>query len=193
MFNVIGIVGKARSGKDTAAKVLTDMNPYVVRRALADSLREDLVAMGFGEDVGQFMGNDRHPLRRRLLQIWGTEHARAFDSGYWFHRWASWCLEEHGRNAQLVGVVIPDIRFPDEAERVMGKYLGHLLFIDADERLGGDQVPAHASEDHYQTILGKWGSHHRFMVVRNDVRLGQFQARCEKVFQEWGYDYIPDK
>jgi hypothetical protein len=137
--NVILLTGRARSGKDTAAKFLTEQG--WVRVAFADPLREVCVrinpqiALNISETIsvfGRFQVSQTSVVRlseivervgwdtakqipevRRLLQVTGTEAIRGVlgDS-----TWTNLALE---KVAQLVGegkkVVVTDCRFANEA------------------------------------------------------------------------------
>ena len=182
MINVIGIVGRARSGKDTAALHLMSMNNKVIRRALADCLKEDVVKLKLAEPEHIRAKDSR---TRRILQVWGTEHGRCVDPDYWFLRWSHWVLREQARRP-FEAVVIPDIRFLNEAKACLEIFNGHLLFIDADERLGRNEF-THASEQDFPEIVKQCRDHCRFEYINNNCSLGLFKEQCTAVFKEWGY------
>jgi len=183
MIRAVGIVGRARSGKDTAATILRHMNGRVVRRALADALKEDILALGLA-DKEQLQRKD--PRTRRVLQVWGTEHGRCIDDDYWFLRWSHWVMAEQARRP-FEAVVIPDIRFPNEANACLNVFQGYLLYIDADERLQTPRVQDHASESHFEEIVQAHKGHPRFAYVRNNDSLKVFESRCLKAFGYWGF------
>lgn len=182
-MKIIGISGRARSGKDTAAQYLIKKNPAIIRRALADSLKEDAVKMDFATMEECMSKAD--PKVRRFLQLWGTEHGRCIDSDYWLLRWSQWVLSAYIRNPKLEGIVIPDIRFPNEAEAVLNTFGGYLLHIDADKRIA-DEIQPHASESHFQEIekMAQFSACGR--VVLNNGPEGFFEVALSGIFIGWG-------
>jgi hypothetical protein len=115
---IIGIAGYARSGKDTAAEVLTAEYGYT-RYSLADRMREAMVILNpllrdeiRLNDVLPEIGWDgvkaNFPLIRELLQKFGTEVGREmFGTDFWVDQVISNLPD--GEMA-----VIPDVRFPNE-------------------------------------------------------------------------------
>lgn len=148
-MKIIGIHGRARSGKDTLASFLVDHHGFH-RIGLADPLRrfvgditglseEQLMDGAVKEEPIPWL-NDKSP--RYLMQTLGTEWGRALVSdGVWLA--VAHAKIEAARKAGFAGVVIPDIRFDNEAEWVneMGGEVVHLV------RPGAVQVNAHASEN----------------------------------------------
>jgi hypothetical protein len=158
---VLGFTGRARAGKDTAARWWVERHGFV-RLGFADGLVAEvrrmlprtLLALAHQAfDTGQLGGQwttDSNmvsvllalkpaPLRA-LLQEWGTDLRRASDPDYWIDTWrAAWA--ERGFPA----VVVPDVRFLNEAAALQA-HGGHVLRV---ERAGID-LPAglatHASE-----------------------------------------------
>jgi hypothetical protein len=143
MAGNIGVIGRARTGKDTAGKWLVDNRGYE-RVAFADPLREcalaldpivgtdddDLAAPGerLSEAVG-FWGweraKDRIPEVRRTLQRIG-QGVRAIDEDFWLR---TALKKVTAANEGGSPVVITDVRYPNEAESL--KRAGfHLLYVE---------------------------------------------------------------
>lgn len=114
---LIGITGRARSGKDTAADVLKyrlGLHKYALGGPLKDMLKT-----GFGD---HFHEGDRDGIcketgvsYRRMMQTLGTEWGRGLNDNIWLNlaqtRW-----EQIQKSKLYAGMVISDVRFPNEAE-----------------------------------------------------------------------------
>lgn len=130
-MQVIGIAGKMGAGKDTIADVLVAHHGFR-RLSMADALRAEcagaldtgIAPVGCPNDIRLVIESDGwHPdavyakptgaSMRRLLQWWGTEYRRTQDRHYWVKRTAAII-----RDSRIESVVIPDIRFDNEASMV---------------------------------------------------------------------------
>lgn len=147
-MKLVGIHGRARSGKDTLADFLVRHHNWK-RIGLADPLRL-FVSQITGIPVEDLMDGDvkEAPLPwlggkspRQLMQTLGTEWGREYVcSDVWL------CVAERliGEAAKqgYAGVVVPDIRFDNEAEWIkeLGGTLVHL------HRDGVAEVAGHKSE-----------------------------------------------
>lgn len=153
----IGIVGRKRSGKDTAAQALVRERGYA-RHGLADPLKDAALKLdpyvhvlpeyGLGirlsevvEAHGWEAAKDVFPEVRRVLQKLGDEAGRqVHGERTWIDQLLRRVAEEnaHGRP-----VVVPDVRYPNEADEL--RRAGFLVVrID---RPGCDPAPGeHASE-----------------------------------------------
>lgn len=165
MHRNIGIVGRKRSGKDTAAAALVEELGYV-RHGLADPLKEsalkldpivDFVDAGTrGEDRwveplrlsevvlvdGWEVAKDEHPEVRRILQKLGDEAGRqVHGERTWIDQLLrrTWAANDAGHP-----VVVPDVRYPNEAEALR---TAGFLVVRIDRPGFCDPVPGeHASE-----------------------------------------------
>lgn len=156
MSKIIGLAGKAGSGKDHTYDYLKMVhldiigNPLVVIRvAYADGVREEIQdVLGVDSDI---LYQKPYPEEiRRLLQWWGTEYRRAQDADYWVKKGMAEAIRlADGPTVHLV--VITDVRFANEASAI--QEAGGLVYevVASDEvrreRLGGQLPPAHASEE----------------------------------------------
>lgn len=127
----IGLIGKARSGKDTAAAHLVASRSYT-RLAFADPLKEmalrvdpfvfsrpyfegldtdDVRLSEVVEDFGWERAKDRFPEVRRLLQHMG-QTVREYDEDFWLR-----ILLDKVKGASLwnMPVVVTDVRYRNEA------------------------------------------------------------------------------
>jgi hypothetical protein len=150
----IGIIGRARVGKDTTGKWLVDNRGYR-RVAFADALKDAALTLNpIIADHGDDMGPDYYRLSdivrdygweqakeshevRRTLQELGMA-IRAIDPEFWLRAALAKVTEA---NESGVPAVITDVRFPNEADRLRRAGF-HLVYID---RPGVPQLD-HASE-----------------------------------------------
>ena len=118
---IIGLSGYARSGKDTVAELLV-LNYEFKRVAFADGIRDALIALNpilhdghRLNEIVQMYGWDVAKSKdevRRLLQVMGTEVGRKLiNEDVWVWR----LFNTIGDNERIV---IPDVRFPNEANMV---------------------------------------------------------------------------
>jgi hypothetical protein len=153
MPEIIGLVGFARTGKDTAAQTLIDdfgferlsfadpirnaiytLNPYVTEAGLR--LQNLVDMLGWDACKTQYLEV------RRLLQVFGTEVAREqWSDSFWVDLGFSQ-MKPDGK------YVITDVRFPNEAEAVKA-HGGRLWKII---RPGVGPVNGHASDSFIDQI-----------------------------------------
>lgn len=116
-MKIVGLVGQARAGKSTAADVLVRERGFV-SIGFADALKElalkvnpDLAAdvQEFGWEVAKGLSN-----YRRFLQELGTG-VRDIDPDFWID---AWCTRTNDLLARNKAVVIPDVRFANEAAHI---------------------------------------------------------------------------
>lgn len=175
---VIGIGHVARVGKDTAADALCRDLGFV-RRALADPLKElamrtdPLVTsttrtqntnIGHGrlawvvQGMGWEGAKDSYVEVRRFLQNLGVAARDTFGPTFWVDQLVSW-IERSGHDR----IVVPDVRFPNEAEAI--REAGGLLVRIDRPGVRGD---GHVSE----TALRDWdGWDHVFVNDRYPIDL----------------------
>jgi hypothetical protein len=147
---LIGLTGYAGSGKDTVREIL-ERHHEIDGLAFADPIRDMLSALfdTIGVDSGWMTDRGRKEVPipeigasyRTLAQQLGTEWGRAIDPDLW--------LKIAGAKAAMYqkydskGVVISDVRFPNEAAwiKAQGGVIWKII------RPGVEPVRAHASED----------------------------------------------
>lgn len=161
---IVGIGHKARRGKDTAASALVRDEGFV-RIGFADALKELAVLVDpiVGEtgptNVGAGRGRlsyvvrqngwdqakDRYPEVRRFLQELGTGVRQVLGEALW--------VEHVIRQVGDRDVVIPDVRFPNEAQAIKDAG-GIVVRID---RAVPPRIAASASSTHdSETALDGW-------------------------------------
>lgn len=151
-MNLIGLTGRARSGKDTVAGIYYE-NAQYQRVALADPLKEAAQIL-FSLDQAwmlEGMKEQVHPFwkisPRRMFQLLGTDAMRdTFGQDFWLRRAdiEIRSLFESG----IDNIVITDIRFDNEAEFIRSRG-GHIIRIVRSQNeldLVGD-ASTHSSED----------------------------------------------
>lgn len=148
-IKLIGITGKARSGKDTLAEALVEEHGFT-RMAFADPLKL-AAAAAFGWPVDKTMCDDQ--FKKFLCPIWGitvrealqrmgTEAMKGeFGEDFWVIRWA----KDYAKIMNRCSVVVTDVRVDHEADvlRSEGAVIVHLS--RPGEGLSGSAA-AHSSE-----------------------------------------------
>ena len=172
---IIGIAGRARAGKSTAAELLLRFGAGRYLYSFADPIRAMLRA-GLGIDLDnpywQMRKEDPMPefgghSPRALMQTLGTEWGRdCVSSGLWLTL-AGRALQQRGP-----GMVIADVRFENEARwvRLQG---GAVLHI---ERGAAPSVRTHASEAGVQRLDGD-------MHVFNESTIDSLHVRLAAMFR----------
>jgi hypothetical protein len=144
-FRVIGIHGLARTGKDTVANRLVSEHGFV-RVGFADPLKAMVCALlNVDEDwIEEHKEADIEGIAspRRLLQTLGTEWGRnIINQNIWVNA-AFRKIADVRNDKNVAGVVIPDVRFNNEA-RAIREYDGCVWEIS---RKDAPPVAKHASE-----------------------------------------------
>lgn len=152
-MKLVGLAGRARSGKDTVGEYMVDRY-HMVRYAFADPIRDALMA-AFLLPPAMFDGAYKEkPIPwlgvspRRLMQTLGTEWGRDLVCQDVWIRCADrmWQhikdTQEKTFNLLPSGMVITDVRFDDEADWIRSQG-GKVVHIQRD---GAAQVEAHKSE-----------------------------------------------
>jgi hypothetical protein len=131
----IGLIGKARSGKDTAALALIRERLYT-RVAFADALKEMAISIdpliptavdshgriytrlsSLIRDVGWEYAKDHYQEVRRVLQHTG-QTVRAYDDEFWIR-----AVRHKLNNAERwnLPVTVTDVRYPNEANMLRAR------------------------------------------------------------------------
>lgn len=175
-MSVIGISGRATAGKDAIAARLVERWGFT-RVSLADALREevmtrlprtlrvihDMVCGGHNSDdcIRRMLYEVKPRGFRELLQEYGSDVRRHDQPDYWVERWWE-------RSLNVDRVVVPDVRFENEAKAVLAR--GGLLWrVERPGTSEGD----HASE----TMMDGWSRWDA--VIRNDGTLADLYERVD--------------
>lgn len=174
---LIGLTGRARTGKTTAAEHLT--GTYLLEHyAFADPLRDGLMAI-FNLDPTDFEGDRKEqPLAwldhspRQLMQSMGTEWARnAVHPDVWV-KLAEQNLDYMAKSlGAVIGFVVSDVRFDNEADfiRRSGGTIIHIWRADA------QSVNPHTSE---KGIAGNAND----LLVANNGTVEEFLRALDEVY-----------
>lgn len=151
---LIGLTGKAGSGKDTVGTILCrSYNMYP--SAFASPLKSALRAMGFPEPEDRNAKEAVIPgfafSWRELAQTLGTEWGRARDPDLWLKL----CMAKADDTINNLGhkVVITDVRFENEAAAIRERG-GQIWHITGREGQMFGATKAHASEAGVQVAKG---------------------------------------
>ena len=140
---LIGITGRARSGKDTVANfIVAAVGGY--QYSFADPIRAMLAPLGVDMSDPYWQARKEEPIPalgvspRRMMQTLGTEWGRQLINP------DLWLIMAHQRLLQSgPGMVISDVRFDNEAAWIR-KHGGRIIHV---VRPDTKAVEAHASED----------------------------------------------
>ena len=174
-YPIIGIAGRARAGKSTAAELLLRMGAGKYLYGFADPLRAMLKAgLGIDLDNPYWQMRKEDPLPefgghspRSLLQSLGTEWGRQMvDANLWLTL-AGRALLQRGP-----GMIVADCRFDNEAVwiRAQGGVVLHL------ERGAAPKVRDHASEAGVQRLPGD-------LHLFNEASLDSLHVQLAKMFR----------
>lgn len=128
---IISFCGYAGSGKSTAAKYLKDNYSFRtinMKDALVEemkrNLRHTLLSIGgldpekhSDEEIIANLFITKPPIMRALMQEYGTEVRRGDDPNYWVNKWAT---EAQLMKASGFNIVVDDVRFQNEFDKVKG-------------------------------------------------------------------------
>lgn len=171
---VIAFGHKRRRGKDTAAQIALEWigSKHARIDHFAHSLKEGIGKGVFGLTDAQLYGDQKTTpdgfwgrTPRSILQYVGTEMFRwRYDSDIW----AKTVLRRYLNDSRHV--LIPDLRFPNEAQLLKGAMSAVLVCVDRDIESDGDQ-DQHDSETALDNFIG-WDH-----VIDNNGTLDELRTR----------------
>lgn len=177
MSRLIGIAGRAGSGKDTAGAHLVERYGFD-QYAFADPIRAMLGALG-AFPAGDLLNRDTKEATidwlgkspRQMAQALGTEWGRErVHPQLWIlmaqRRWDA--AKAAGKD-----LVITDVRFANEADWISSQG-GHVIGLD---RPGVEVVSSHASEQFDLPDLSDW-------LIRNDNTIAILLHRVDQALME---------
>lgn len=179
MSILIGITGRAGSGKDTVAEHLREAYGFEPM-AFADPLKEAASAM-FNVPLWYFHDRDLKEVilpewemsPRHMAQRLGTEAVRGtFGQDFWIKRW----IQEYHTIPTGIDIVVTDVRFNNEAQAIrdMG---GLVLHISRPGEVALDSSAAvHASEAGVSYFSS------RDKTIINDGTIGDLYRKVDLLF-----------
>ncbi len=185
---LIGIVGKAGVGKDTAASFLVG-NEGFKRYAFADPVRKVAAAL-FDVDVQAFESQEGKKViddywgisRRKMLQLVGTEFVRQnqlLGENHWIRN-----LHRRMDPRTVAKNVITDCRFPNELLYVL-KGGGYILHIESLSRAAIDSSSSESKHQSEQDLdFSDAIRHNRYFHYQNDGTMKQFRTAVLEVYSE---------
>lgn len=169
---LIGISGKAGSGKDTAACYFVNNHGFL-QYAIAGPLKRALEVLGIHEPRDRNLKEARIPGRpysyRQAAQKLGTEWARDLDIDFWLN------LAKDYYESAAWSVVISDVRFENEAEFVRER--GGLI-IHLKGRAANVDNPGHASEQEIEV-------HESDCVIFNTCSIEKLYEDLENAYRRF--------
>ena len=121
-LKLIGVHGKARSGKDTVARILADEHGFV-RTAFADPLKAASavlfgwpVDLAFSDEIKGYKSPLWDITGRTAFQRLGDAMKIGFGTDFWIKRWAC----EYARLKDKHSIVVADVRTNAEADMIRG-------------------------------------------------------------------------
>jgi hypothetical protein len=176
-MNIIGIKGLKRHGKDTAAEAFVKHHGFV-KVGFADAVKRAALALDpiivagpfpsrLSEVVDTLGWEDAKEVAevRRILQHLGTEVVReTVHQNGWLMAWQK-TVDELFEEPE--GIVVPDVRFINEAEYLRSKGATIIQVVRPDLPASGD---LHASETEQEAIQAD-------LTVVNEGSVEQFHRR----------------
>ena len=176
---IIGLAGRAGSGKSTAAEYLRRRYDFECI-AFADALKDCLALLMADRGIDHAVLHEQRfktvPLdamhdtsARQLMQSlgdWGRQVAR----GFWVHQLAHRHGLTEGRNPVHDRICITDVRYPNEEEWLLHKG-GALLRIT---RQAAGNTDPHSSEQWADSLLAH-------ATIPNDGSLAGFHTRLDQI------------
>lgn len=186
---ILGLVGYAGSGKDTAYNLIRDnIEPGAARLAFADKLKDIADNMLEIADFDRVAndGNRQTKEEIRPLLVWLGEYARKQDKDYWIDKIIPDVI--YLKKASCPMVVFTDVRYPNEAEYIL-KQNGYLIYIES------PAIPANNTEkETIKEIIRLYNGSPRFYLVENSKNSKtEFIYRLAPVINKIQGDYNAEK
>lgn len=177
---IVGLVGKKRSGKNTAADFICEtVSGYglsVRQFAFADEVKKICGSL-YGLSERQLYGDLKEVpdqkwglSARQILQKFGTEVARQVHPETWIRVVMDRDIPAHKADVS----VITDVRFPNEADFIRSRG-GVLVRIERPQAVFSD---SHSSETEMDSISTEYH-------LTNDSGLHQLERHCEELAKEF--------
>jgi len=175
MIRVIGIYGKARSGKTTARKYLERYNGMAV--SFADPLKNAIREL-FGVPLTELYSDCKTDKTRWMLQFFGTDCCRHIEPLIWVRKTSEKIQELQDSGADLV--VIDDVRFVNEAEMLKTEWNATLVkLIGPTDLVTNEEHKQHVSETQMDNLPDSYYD----AVYRNTGTIEELHRFIEGVYR----------
>ena len=146
---VIGLVGKAGSGKDTAFQVLKQLleKKVVARIAFGDEVKLEY-STASNTPVEELNLNKSE--YREELQHWGTEFRRSQEEDYWINKIR---IQADVLCGLADVVVFTDVRFMNERDYIKNDLDGYIIRVEPPKTFRLGKHHSHASEEEQDDII----------------------------------------
>lgn len=178
---IIGIAGKKRSGKDTAADIIDEYSNNKVKTFAFATILKEVVQKVFLISDEQMIDLKEVKIERlgysprQLLQQFG-DHFREINPNVFID------YMDHIISSQVETVIITDVRFDDEC-RFIKKHNGFLIGIDAEERLSARRARDGGAADNHITEKGVLKNLVDFWVTNNGTK-ESFKDKIIKIIKD---------
>lgn len=166
MIKVIGLSGKAGSGKDyIASRIITPKYGYVPF-SIAWHVKANLVGKGALTYEEAFITKPPHA--RHLLQQEATESGRdIYGQDMWLRAADSWMRTIY-ESWGIQRFVLPDVRFPNEVEYIK-KMGGKVIRIIAPKRVAQSPLSDEARNHYSEVALDEYPLDNFDGIIDNDI------------------------
>ena len=176
-LKLIGVHGRARSGKDTLARTLVEEHGFV-RMAFADPMKAAASILfdwppevAFSDEIKDYHSPLWNLTGRQVFQKFGTEAMRGtFGDDFWIKRWAC----DYSRLRKKHSVVVSDVRTNMEADMIRG--LGGLII-----HLRRDGAGLRGAEGLHSSELGISFNRGTDLHIENNKGLEDLEMEVNKV------------
>jgi len=174
MIRVIGIYGKARSGKTTARKYLEKYNCTPV--SFADPLKNALREL-FGIPTTELYSDQKTDRTRWMLQFFGTDCCRHIEPLIWVRKTSEKIQELQDEGSKLV--VVDDVRFINEAVMLKNVWNATIVkLVGAQDLVTNEEHKQHVSETQMDNLPDSYYD----AVYRNTGTIAELHGFMESVY-----------
>lgn len=175
---ILGVCGAIGAGKTSVAEILEQNFNFEILH-MTDYLKFG-VAQIFGWSIARILDREAKELidpiigfsPRQVLQVLGTDIMREkFGQDIFVN-----IMKKRLKDWSADHTVIPDLRFPNEAEMIKSYTNGYIIKVHAPQRLEGVRQSTHESELHYSNIQED-------ISIQNDGSLEDLEKLVSKVIR----------
>jgi len=174
---IIGLIGYARTGKDTFYQILANKHPGIYRVAFADPIKRAVSeATGYSVEYIEKHKDEVAPeygvTFRTMLQTLGTEWARGHNDNWWLIRAKNEISKFVDKHKSTV--IVTDVRFYNEVEAL--KEMGAIICRIKHTKITG-QVLTHESEKYINSLP------YDTLISNDGVDLYKYEKDVLKVYE----------